>query len=302
MKLPDFMIIGAFKGGNKSLWYYLKEHPEIFMCPIDETRYFSYYGKQINYKGPGDTKFNNKSITIFDEYKRLFNGVKNEKVIGESSSIYFYKRETAERIKSIIPEMKFIICLKNPVERAFSNFIQKRRNGEEFIKSFENALLQENKRKINNYSPAWYYLEKGFYYDCLKNYLEIFNKDQIKVYLFEDIVDNPQNVINNIFGFLEVSKNFMPDTKVNIDETFLPKSTHFHSILKHRWVISKNTKNFLPSSLNQKLTLLLKKFWENNKINPQLSVETKTNLLKIYREDILKTQKLINMDLSSWLR
>ncbi|MGH7885938.1 MAG: sulfotransferase domain-containing protein, partial [Thermodesulfobacteriota bacterium] len=182
MTMPNFLIIGAFKGGTASLWYFLKQHPEIFMSPVKESRYFSYMNKTINYNGPGDKKFNNDKVTTLERYKNLYKSVTGEKTIGEASSIYLYNKDAAENIRSSLPDVKLIVCLKNPVERAYSNYIQKRRNGEEYIKDFNKALLEETKRKKNNFSPAWYYIEKGFYYNVLKNYFDIFRIEQFKIY------------------------------------------------------------------------------------------------------------------------
>lgn len=302
MKLPNFLIIGAFKGGNKSLSYYMKQHPEIFMSPVEETRYFSYFNKTINYKGPGDNKFNKNKINTLEKYKNLFKEVTTEKAIGESSSIYFYRKETAQRIKSLIPNVKLIICLKNPAERSFSNYIQKRRNGEEFIKDFNEALHEEQTRKKNNFSPAWFYVEKGFYYNLLKNYYDIFGKKQIKVYLFDDIICNTDFVLKEIFRFLGVNEDFKYDTKTNIDETFLPKSYFLYSILKRRWDIYKYSKNILPSNYRQKLKNYLNRCWNENKLNPELPEETRLKLIEIYRKDILKTQDITGKDLSLWLK
>lgn len=301
MKNPVFFIIGAFKGGNKTLRYYLDNHPDVFMNPVEESRYFSYMGRNINYKGPGDKKFNREKITSLEKYKGLFNSAPKYSIIGDASSIYFYGPEIPARIKSLFPDAKIIICLKNPVERAFSNYIQKIRNREEFIMDFNSALLEEKKRKEMNYSPAWFYIQKGFYSHLLMNYYRVFKREQISVYLFEDIINNTNEILDDLYRFLGISQ-FEQNPGIKIDETFLPKNNLIFSLTKKRWKLYRLLKKVLPPGYSNLFINYLNDLSEKNKVYPVLPEGIRVKLKEIYREDILKTQDIVNINLSNWLK
>ena len=120
--LPNFLIIGAAKAGTTALWHYLRQHPEIYMSPHKEPRFFALYGQPVNFKGPGDkTRF--KFVTELQEYHQLFAGVQNEKAIGEASPWYLYVKSAAPAIKKMLPDVKLVVFLRDPVERASTNYL-----------------------------------------------------------------------------------------------------------------------------------------------------------------------------------
>ena len=104
MTLPNFLIIGAAKSGTSSLYMYLKQHPEIFMSTVKEPHFFSFDNESKMTKGPGDPI--HEAITDFNTYQALFDGVTDEKAIGEASTSYLYRPEAADRIHAIAPRCK----------------------------------------------------------------------------------------------------------------------------------------------------------------------------------------------------
>ena len=82
--LPNFLIIGAMKAGTTSLHYYLNQHPEIFMCPRTEPRFFSFEGEKLFFCGPGDKLINKQAITSLAAYKKLFCGVQKKKRLAKN--------------------------------------------------------------------------------------------------------------------------------------------------------------------------------------------------------------------------
>ena len=88
MIMPNFLIIGAAKSGTTALYHYLKQHPQIYMSPVKEPRFFAYEGEQLAFCGPGDQRIKDSSITDIDTYQLLFRDVLNETAIGEASPVY----------------------------------------------------------------------------------------------------------------------------------------------------------------------------------------------------------------------
>lgn len=145
--VPNFFIVGAAKSGTTSLYHYLKQHPEIYMSPVKEPKYFLASINKFPHNGPGDIEVDKKIIRTWDEYLKLFSNASVEKCIGEASCGYLYYCElVAPSIKRISPEAKIIIVLRNPVERAFSAYCYLFREGRETL-SFEEALKIEEERK-----------------------------------------------------------------------------------------------------------------------------------------------------------
>ncbi len=154
MTLPNFFIIGAAKSGTTSLYYYLKNHPQIYMSPVKEPEFFSFTGQKIDRKdmrlAPGIF-----AITERNDYEALFKDVKDEVAIGEASPSYIYVPEVPARIKAMIPDPKFIAILRHPAERAFSHFNMRLNkssaNAIEPITDFAEALRAEEGRIQNGW-------------------------------------------------------------------------------------------------------------------------------------------------------
>ena len=187
MTLPNFLIIGAAKGGTTSIAEYLKQHPQIYISPIKEPFFFSLEGQKPSFCGPGDQHAFSLAVTDIADYRQLFEGVKNEVAIGEASTTYLYTSHSAEKIYQYIPQVKLIAVLRNPVERAYASYLHLVRDGYETIMDFSEALNQEQQRIHDNWMLLWHYKQVGFYYSQLKHYFNRFNPQQIKVYLYDDL-------------------------------------------------------------------------------------------------------------------
>jgi hypothetical protein len=295
MTMPNFLIIGAEKAGTSSLHYYLGQHPQIFMCPVKEPRFFFPEFYTTYCKGPrkGDR---NSAITL-QAYKDLFVNVSSEIAIGESSPQYLYAPKAPEKIKYYIPEVKMIVILRNPVERAFSAFCYQVRDGYENL-SFEQALQEEPNRIRYQWRPIWYYQKLGFYHSQLSRYFKLFAKDQIRIYLYEDFDTNSNLIVSDIFKFLEVDYDFCPTlTRKNV--SYIPKSRSIYSLFNKDNPIKSAFKPLLSSKFRKQLKIYLEKF--NHEPKPSLLPETRKKLNMLFRQDILQLQDLIRIDLSRWL-
>ena len=296
MIMPNFLIIGAAKAGTTSIYHYLKQHPQIYMCPGKEPRFFALEGEKLDFRGPTQG-INQTSVTTWEEYCQLFEGVTDEMAIGEASTIYLSSPKALDRIKDHLPDVKLIAILRDPSERAFSSYMHLVRDGYETL-SFAEAIEAEAIRIKENWQPLWYYKQRGFYYEQLQRYFAIFKPEQIKIYLYEDLAVDSTALVQDIASFLGVDDTFTPDlTRKNVSG--IPKNRLLQNLLTKKNPIKSVFKPLLPKPLRQSVLQSLSK--QNLGAKPTLSPEMRQKLIAIYQEDMLKLQELIQRDLSQWL-
>ncbi|MGK7896071.1 MAG: sulfotransferase [Xenococcus sp. (in: cyanobacteria)] len=294
MKLPNFLIIGAAKGGTTSLYHYLSQHPQIYMSSLKEPRFFALEGEKLNFQNP-DSAINYTSVTTLSEYCKLFEGVRDEIAIGEASPLYLYSTKAIERIAHYLPKAKLIVILRNPVDRAYSCY--KHLVALEPF-SFADALQEEDKRISQNWSHLWHYRQGGYYYKQLKGYFEKFSPEQIKVYLFDDLKSDPLGLVQNLFSVLEVDDSFVPDLAYrNVSNN--PKIKVLQNIVSGRHFLRLASQKVVPASLRKNVAQKIRSW--NSQNFEAMPEEVRYQLTKDYREDILKLQDLVGLNLSHWL-
>jgi len=300
MIMPNFIVIGAAKSGTSSLHNYLSEHPEIYMSKNKEPNFFAYEGWQPDYCGSGDAEAptNVKTVPYLKDYQALFDGVTKEKAIGESSPCYLYMPEAPTRIKRYIPEAKLIAILRHPVDRAYSRYSHFCRNGRETL-DFSEALKEEDNRRKNHWAPGWRYLDFGFYSIQIQRYLDRFDREQIQIYLYEDLKSDPKHMIKNIFQFLGVDDTFQPNLSVKYNQSNIPKNRIFHGFISEKNFLKSMIRPLIPAKIRKPMAA--KAYRKNLSRLKPLSPELRQELIPIFREDILKLQDLIGRDLSHWL-
>jgi hypothetical protein len=287
MTLPNFMIIGVAKAGTTSLFRYLDQHPQVFMCPIKGSNFFGYEdARDWRWTEEGDPPLlRHFQVKTFEAYKALFAGVSDEIAIGEASPQYFRCPTAAQRIHENIPHVKLVASLRNPADRAFSGFLMRTRRGEA-VKSPRQEL-----------TPEASHVKEGFYYKRLKRYFDIFPKEQIKVYIFEEFKKDPAKVVVDMFNFLGVDTNFVPDTSVRYNPAGIPKLRMLNRLFFHPALI-RTVKSILPGSMLQMAKRVQQ---ENLKPPPPFPADLRAELLELYSEDIRKLETLLDRDLSIWL-
>jgi hypothetical protein len=298
--MPNFLVIGASKSGTTSLYRYLEQHPEIFMSPVKEPKFFAYEGEKPDFRGPGDRLTIRDTMTDLKDYEALFEGASDEKALGEASPIYLYSEKAVQRIKHHVPEAKLIAVLRDPAERAYSSFLHKTRDGREPLADFGEALEAEDGRIRDRWAPGWHYGRRGFYHEQLSRYYKAFDPSQIRVYLYEDLSADPAEVLKDVCQFLDVDPGFVPDTSLRHNVSGIPKNRRLHSLLRGQNPVKTVLKPVIPERLRRRVMTNLQN--RNLTRAPGMPPEVRRGLVDRYREDVLKLQGLIGRDLSAWLR
>ena len=142
MRKPNFFVVGAPKAGTTSLYHYLRQHPDIYMSPIKEPRFFSLEARPMNFEpsyqmrairqaeevheylqGPMVGKCPSGIVYEWPDYLRLFAAATTERAVGEASASYLWSKTAASAIASRIPRARILMVLRSPAERAFSQYM-----------------------------------------------------------------------------------------------------------------------------------------------------------------------------------
>lgn len=298
VNMPTFLIIGAARSGTTALYGYLKQHPDIYMCPHKETNFFAFENESLNCSGPGEDYINNSTTKLLD-YQRLFADVANEKAIGEASPLYLYIKKTPERIHHHLPNVKLIAILRNPVEQAFSHYLYAKRQMLEPLNDFTLALQSQPERQRKNWQPLFQYSHFPKYHQQLTRYYGLFPDNQIRLYTYEEYEQNPQAVLSDIYDFIGVDKNFVANFSYRPNAGGVPKNRILQDIVMKPYLITRLAGSMIPEKVKQRIRDAVS---DRNLEKPQLPAEAKDLLIAELRDDILKLQDLIKRDLSSWLR
>ena len=194
----DFVIGGAQKGGTSALDSFLRQHPEICMPTTrKELHFFDREEENRDYK----------------KYHRNFKPKKNQhRVIGEASPIYMYWETAPYRIWKYNPQMKWILALRNPVERAFSAWNMESKRDHEKL-PFAEAIEKEAERcrmALPVQHRVYSYIDRGFYAHQVRRLFNIFGKESCLVLLSEELRNEHQKTLRRVFEFLGVDSSFVP--------------------------------------------------------------------------------------------
>jgi hypothetical protein len=230
MALPDFLVIGAPKAGSTAVHAALARHPALFLSRVKEPKYFLCDDRppaRADHRGPGDAHSAREWVWRRDRYEALFDEAPAGALKGESTPFYLWDRRAHRRIRRVVPDARLIAVLRDPVDRAYSNWAHLWSDGLETIPDFLSACAAERQRIAQGYAPFWRYHELGRYGEQLDHLLSIFPREQVHVLRYKQLVDSPRETLDRICAFLGVdtgvidlapSENvstFVADTPVN---------------------------------------------------------------------------------------
>jgi len=207
--LPNFMIIGAQKSGTRSLHAYLSQHPNIMPAHRAEIHYFD------GGTSPAINHFE-KGPEWYRAHFPLKNQLGTESKTFEKSPLYLFNPLVPKRIFELIPEVKLIVLLRNPTERAISHYFHEKRKGREHLPLQEAFRAEENRLADvlanQKYKSAefknWSYKNRGLYALQLERYFRYFPRQQILVLKSESFFNNPGLVTREVFDFVGVRSDF----------------------------------------------------------------------------------------------
>lgn len=293
----DFVGIGAAKSGTTWVADMLDKHPAICLSEPKEVNYFNYLvptPSRLVYRRKKKSIENKNFSKSVSWYEKHFLHYKPGNLRGDFSTVYFYDEKAPTAIKNLFPEVKLIVCLRNPIDRAYSEYWMLRSSFKIERRSFERLLEEENSMLI----------EKGKYYNLLSRYLNYFKREKILIIFFEDIKKQPEVVLKRVYDYLGVDSSFVPVEIRN--KSNRAKVARWKGVVR---MMNASVK-FLANLRLVFLVRFLKKIGFNKLLlrltttkltYPPMDLQTRQKLRLAFEDDIQQLEKLLNKDLSHWV-
>jgi hypothetical protein len=293
--LPTFLIVGAGRSGTTTLYQALRRHPQVFMSPVKEPSYFVYCDRQLP-DGPGAGWVRETAVTTLEEYEALFAEAGGARAIGEASPRYLSSAAAPERIHALLPEVRLVAILRNPVDRAFANYLGFRRDGFDPAPTFDAALDDQERRRREGWAFGAF-LDFGLYARQLERYRRLFGQQQLRVYLFEDLVDAPAALSRDLLEFIGVD----PEAALDLSERHGRTGELRGPLLGWLWRHSTRVRALVRPAVPLALRDAAFAWVMRGQRKPEMTASQRDRLLDFYADDITRLQELLQRDLSAWL-
>lgn len=270
LKLPNFLIVGAAKAATTWIANQLRARPDVFI-PGPEPHYFSReYDRGDRWYG-----------SWFEESLP-------EQLVGEKSADYLADPEVAGRIARLLPEAQIVVQLRNPIERAYSDYCMLFRRGT------VNGEIQKFLGSQDNSQPR--FLNDGLYNQHLRRFLDYFPAANLKIILYEDIRTRPEEVVHNVTGFLglpDLGNGLQLVERANVKDAPLLPLAMRRTLAPAKLLVaplrSKPWFKAIHGALAKEMPY------------PALSQDLKQSMRDFYAKDVQGLGSLLQRDLSHWL-
>jgi Sulfotransferase family len=230
MALPDFFVSGAPKAGTTAVHAALARHPWLYMSAVKEPKFFLTDGPPPARGGPGDARTYREHVWRRGAYEALFDAAPPGSLRGESTPFYLYRGDAQRRIRALVPGARLIVILRDPVERAHSNWTHLWSAGLDPVGDFVAACAEEERRIAAGWADFWHYTALGRYGEQLEHLHRVFPAEQILVFRYRTLVEDPATVLDSICSFLGVPQGILTEIpRENV-------TAHPNRSLRHRAV------------------------------------------------------------------
>jgi hypothetical protein len=300
---PDFFLIGAPKAGTSALHAALAQHPDLFLSRVKEPKYYMCGDSPPPaYKGPGDAHSSQEWVWQRDRYLALFDEAPERMLCGEATPFYLYNRDARRRIAVDNPAARLIAVLRDPVDRAYSNWMHLWMDGLEPCGDIVEAVRREQRRIDAGWAPFWHYRGLGMYGRQVADLLDHFPREQLLLLRYADLVSDPTATLATVSDFLGVGPAQMPEVPRDNSRVFVPRGPRTRALSS---VIRAGARvgQFFPPQVwrwaSRPLVGQLHRGGETAR--PRLTPEQRNELLKPHREDIALLEQVTGKSYRDWL-
>jgi sulfotransferase family protein len=305
MSLPDFFIIGAPKAGSTALHSALAHHPDLYLSPVKEPKFFLHDGHPRSFglrqRGPGDAHSAREWIWDADHYRGLFADARPGQLRGESTPFYLWSNDAHARLAATVPSAKLIAVVRDPVDRAYSNWTHLWCDGLEPEKDFRTACDLEPIRAEAGWAPFWRYLGLGRYGEQLQNLYTHYDPAQVHVLRYRQLVDEPAETLDRICQFLGVRTGAVSAIGSSNVSTWVPDSP-VNTVLRRTIRAGAHLGQFAPPQVWRTVERPLRAALHRGHRNrPEPDPIVRMELVARFADDIALLSQLTGEDYSDWL-
>ena len=295
---PDFFVVGAAKAGTTAVHHALSRHDAVYLPRQKETNYFALFGEPPRFTGPLDEQTINRfSVWRQEDYERLFRLAPSGTLTGEVCPMYLYSDTAPANIAETAPNARIVVFLREPLSRAISAYRQLVRDGRE-TESFARAVDLEPERIQAGWEWFWHLASVGMYADQVARYLNAFGRDRVRIFLYDELVERPNEVLDDMQRFLGLPVRDRLSLGTH-NRAGVPRPG---SRSVHRWLYRPSRLNtvlraVLPEPLRRAASTGFKRLILSK---PTDELEVPRDLNERFLDDVVRLERIIERDLSRW--
>lgn len=301
MSGPTFAVIGAARSGTTAITESLRRHPDVFVTRPKEPHYFAFAGHRPAFTGPGDEEgINRRAVTDPDDYLALYRGAEHLSARGEGSvSTFYYFEPAIVAIKSMNPDMRFVVVLRDPVDRAFSSFQYLRMLGREPEEVFEAAVASEESRRAAGWHHLWHYTAMSRYADSIAAFLHAFGPEPLCVLTYEEITNDASDALGRVYEHLGVDASLAGTAETRwVNSSGRPRSARAQAVLNRlgdQRRVKTLGKRLVPFAVRERV-----RRW--NQADTSVPSDVRARLAPTFADDLDRVEHLLGRRLPPWGR
>jgi hypothetical protein len=298
--LPDFLLIGAPKAGTTALHVALSRHPQLALSSNKEPKHFLTDGPPPTGGGPGDAQTFAQYVWRREDYEALWAHAEPGQLRGESTTLYLRDPAAHERIRAAVPDAKLVAVLRDPVDRAHSNWSHLRSHGLEPEGDFLRACLQEDRRAEAGWGPFWRYLGLGTYGAQLEHLYRVFPREQVLVLVYKELREEPVATLDRVCRFLGVEPGLLvelPSENVTAHVSDSPLNRLLHTGLRRAGAVGALAPEQVRRAASSVAVRVLQR---EQRTRPALSLEERRLLMPWFYEDITLLEQVTGRSFEHW--
>lgn len=301
---PDALLIGAPKAGTSALHAALALHPQVFSSRPKEPKYYLCAdAPPPAYCGPGDAHSQQEWIWRWEDYQRLFEPARDDQVRIESTPFYLYLRNARRRIAEELPQAKLIAVIRDPVDRAYSNWMHLWSDGLEPEPRFERAFGLEQQRIASGWAPFWHYRGQGLYGRQLHDLYRHVDAERVMVVRYRELVDDPAGLLDRVSIFLGLEPGVIKTIPRENSRPFVGRGPT-HSVLSRVIRVGAVAGSWMPPEVwrraSEPLTGLMQR--RGATARPSLDPSVRARLVATFDEDIDLLEQVTGQSFEDWRR
>lgn len=299
---PDFLIIGAPKAGTTALHAALAQHPDVFVTDPKEPKYWLCDdAPPPHWSGPGDRHSQQEWIWRSDDYAALFDGASDHQVRGESTPFYLWSRGAHRRIAEALPRVRLIAVVRDPVDRAYSNWMHLWSDGLETESDFVTAFSRQQQRIEAGYAPFWRYRDLGLYGEQLAHLYRYLDPRQVLVMRYRDLVDDPAAAVDRACRHLGIREGLVTSIPRDNARAFAQpgwRTRTFGPVVRAGAAAGQFVE---PRVWRRVSAPLVARLTDGAARRPRLDPDVRADLITLFADDVRLISQLTGEDFSDWL-